>query len=73
MSVSFFPTVPYPDEIGVNMSYSSFGEVRQIVAELIDKEFAGLTVLPKRGTKSRSLTARININRRQNEKFSSCG
>ena len=52
MSVSFFPTVPYPDEIGVNMSYSSFGEVRQIVAELIDKEFAGLTVLPKRGIKT---------------------
>lgn len=42
MSVSFFPTVPYPDEIGVNMAYSSFGEVRQIVAGLIDKEFADL-------------------------------
>lgn len=42
MSVSFFPTVPYPDEIGVNMTYSSFGEVRQIVAGLIDKEFADL-------------------------------
>lgn len=42
MSVSFFPTVPYPDKIGVNMSYSSFGEVRQIVDGLIDKEFADL-------------------------------
>lgn len=42
MSVSFFPSVPYPDEIGVNMTYSSFGEVRQIVAGLIDKEFADL-------------------------------
>lgn len=42
MSVSFFPSVPYPDEIGVNMSYSSFGEVRQIIAGLIDKEFADL-------------------------------
>jgi hypothetical protein len=42
MSVSFFPTVPYPEKIGVNMSYSSFGEVRQIVAGLIDKEFADL-------------------------------
>lgn len=42
MSVSFFPTVPYPDEIGVNMTYSSFGEVRQIIAGLIDKEFADL-------------------------------
>lgn len=42
MSVSFFPSVPYPDEIGVNMTYSSFGEVRQILAGLIDKEFADL-------------------------------
>ncbi|MBR6891968.1 MAG: hypothetical protein IKN15_01745 [Bacteroidaceae bacterium] len=42
MSVSFFPTVPYPDEIGVNMTYSSFGEVRQILAGLIDKEFENL-------------------------------
>lgn len=42
MSVSFFPSVPYPDKIGVNMSYSSFGEVRQIVAGLIDKAFANL-------------------------------
>lgn len=42
MSVSFFPSVPYPDKIGVNMTYSSFGEVRQIVAGLIDKEFADL-------------------------------
>ena len=42
MSVSFFPTVPYPDEIGVNMSYSSLGEVRQIIAGHIDKEFADL-------------------------------
>jgi hypothetical protein len=42
MSVSFFPSVPYPDEIGVNMAYSSFGEVRQILAGLIDKEFADL-------------------------------
>ena len=42
MSVSFFPSVPCPDEIGVNMSYSSFGEVRQIIAGLIDKEFADL-------------------------------
>lgn len=42
MSVSFFPTVPYPDEIDVNMAYSSFGEVRQILAGLIDKEFASL-------------------------------
>lgn len=42
MSVSFFPSVPYPDEIGVNMSYSSFGEVRQIVAGLIDNELADL-------------------------------
>ena len=42
MSVSFFPTVPYPDEIGVNISYSSLGEVRQIIAGHIDKEFADL-------------------------------
>ena len=42
MSVSFFPSVSYPDKIGVNMSYSSFGEVRQIVAGLIDKEFANI-------------------------------
>lgn len=42
MSVSFFPSVPYPDKIGVNMTYSSFGEVRQIIAGLIDKEFADL-------------------------------
>lgn len=42
MSVSFFPTVPYPDKIGVNMTYSSFGEVRQIIAGLIDKEFENL-------------------------------
>ena len=42
MSVSFFPSVPYPDKIGVNMTYSSFGEVRQILAGLIDKEFADL-------------------------------
>lgn len=42
MSVSFFPSVPYPEKIWVNMSYSSFGEVRQIVDGLIDKEFADL-------------------------------
>lgn len=42
MSVSFFPSVSYPDKIGVNMSYSSFGEVRQIVVGLFDKEFANL-------------------------------
>lgn len=42
MSVSFFPSVPYPDKIGVNMTYSSFGEVRQLVAGLIDNEFADL-------------------------------
>lgn len=42
MSVSFFPSVSYPDEIGVNMTYSSFGEVRQIIAGHIDKEFADL-------------------------------
>lgn len=42
MSVSFFPSVPYPDEIGVNMTYSSFGEVRQIIAGLIDNEFEDL-------------------------------
>lgn len=42
MSVSFFPSVPYPDKLDVNMSYSSFGEVRQIIAGLIDKEFADL-------------------------------
>ena len=42
MSVSFFPSVSYPDKIWVNMSYSSFGEVRQIVDGLIDKEFANL-------------------------------
>ena len=42
MSVSFFPSVPYPDKIGVNMSYSSFGEVRKIVDALIAKEFANL-------------------------------
>lgn len=41
MSVSFFPTVPYPDKIGVNMTYSSFGEVRQIVAAH-RQEFADL-------------------------------
>lgn len=42
MSVSFFPSVSYPDKIWVNMSYSSFGEVRQIVDGLIDKEFTNL-------------------------------